>query len=143
MMEQINTLLKKMKNINVNHLIYDVINENVELKNDILNLIKTQLKSGVNGDDVQLNTIEPYSEKYANLKNQSTVDLFDSGTYYNTFKLINRKDGFEITDENIYKIDFEDKYGNILSFNQENIEKLQDLFKPYIITKIKKYLYDL
>ena len=140
-MERLRELLRKIQELDVDVMMFEIMSDTT-LQRTILDYNLEQLKDGRDALGVPLSNYRPYSPSYANFKGSQTVDFFLTGSFYDTFRFVNRLGGFDIeADTMIYKVDFNKVYGgSILGLDRENMTKLQELLLPYIDEYLKQYL---
>jgi hypothetical protein len=87
-------------------------------------------------------TINSKEERGVPVPSDFHITLFDTGEFYSTFVVIPGKDFFEI-DANPIREDsnlFEDFGTDILGLNDENLQKVIDLFKETITLRVREQL---
>jgi len=134
-------LTKKFKELTPDFILFNVVKIQ-KVQEKIIELNHKQLLNGINSDNISLSSIKSYSQSYAEIKGSNTVNLFQSGDFYDTFYVDNKIGGFEIkANTTLYGYDFKDVYGDkIIGLTEESKEELADYIKPYIKQFVYEYL---
>lgn len=149
--------MTKYYNASIRNLAYrlrkfkSILNEELagEIKNNepvIIDMIRGQLYSGINGYTAQIRP--PYAQKTirAKLKKGQPVDrvtLKDTGDFYKSLYVEFDEDGFYITSsDKDLELLLKEKYGSpILRLSDENLSiLLHDIIRPSLKEKLKNYL---
>lgn len=151
-MEAALNLIKRLQGaLNINKLIYEVISEDRELREQILDLNRYgQLyNSGIDSTGEKLSdiggeyspvTLQFAAEKGRPKKSADHIDLYDTGRFYETFRLLLEEDGF-IIDANTLKedTDLAKEWGeDILGLTPESIEIVSSWLRDRIVKKIQE-----
>ena len=148
MFEAIKDLTKKVKQLDEGVILNKLI-ANAEVRKFILNLnTKDQLFiKGVDSNNVGLglyapSTVQSKLDRGVPVPADSHITLFDTGEFYSTFVIVPGKDFFEI-DANPIREDtnlFEQYGEEIVGLNDENLQKVIDLFRETIALRVREQL---
>ena len=148
MFEAIKDLTKKVKQLDEGVILNKLI-ANAEVRKFILNLnTKDQLFiKGVDSNNVGLglyapSTVQSKIDRGVPVPSDSHITLFDTGEFYSTFVIIPGKDFFEIDANPIREdTDLFREYGEeIVGLNDENLQKVIDLFRETISLRVREQL---
>lgn len=148
MFEAIKSLTKKVAELDEGVILNKLI-ANAEVRKFILNLnTKDQLFiKGVDSNNVGLglyapSTVQSKIDRGVPVPSDSHITLFDTGEFYSTFVIIPGKDFFEIDANPIREdTDLFREYGEeIVGLNDENLQKVIDLFKETISLRVREQL---
>lgn len=139
--------LSKFNNLSEEQIIKDFWNNPLTLDYIVFLNTEEQLRKGLRADG---NLMDDYfSVQYLNAKRAlglrkipgEELDLFLTGTFYDTFIAKAVPEGAEITaNTNIYGRDFEAIYGPIVGLSPESIVKLREFAKELVKDIIKERL---
>lgn len=143
-MEELERILTNIANLDEDAILNKVYHKRL-VQRFIIDLnTEKQLRLGKNANDDILGfyTSITYSiDKQDILSSKAKfgqVDLFVSGTFYRTFRIIPKPDGFVIeADTDIYDKDFEEIYGNVVGLTDDSKELLLRFLVPFIQEAIR------
>lgn len=127
----------------------ELVNEIMSHEDEIIDcIIQNQLYDrGVNGNDVEIMSYEPYRPRTVKKKIKkgqpyNRVTLKDTGEWYASLKLVYDSDGFFITSTDEKNKYLKQKYGaNILRLTNQNLSMILNTYiRPSLAKKLKKYL---
>lgn len=139
--------IEKLKDINL-YQILDEIFLNNRVQEEVIRLNQDQLQSGIDSKDKEIVTIggSPYRATTIAIKEYKgqptdVVTLYDTGEFYNSFRVTIRENGYEI------EADFEKEDGNIMDnflstydFMGLTPESLAELTYETILPRLEKIL---
>lgn len=148
MFEAIKSLTKKVAELDEGVILNKLI-ANAEVRKFILNLnTNDQLfNKGIDSQNRSLGIYTPFTvndkqQRGVPVPSDFHITLFDTGQFYSTFVIIPGKDFFEI-DANPIRDDtnlFEQYGEEIVGLNDENLQKVIDLFKETISLRVREQL---
>ena len=148
MFEAIRDLTEKVKQLDEGVILNKLI-ANAEVRKFIIDLnTKDQLFiKGVDSNNVGLglyapSTVQSKIDRGIPVPSDSHITLFDTGEFYSTFVIIPGKDFFEIDANPIREdTDLFKEYGEeIVGLNDENLQKVIDLFRETISLRVREQL---
>lgn len=138
MLEDVREILEFYANLDINKVLFVVYKDKlVQLEILDLNRKDQLFDQGINADNQVIGLYTPGTELLSGGKKKAGTHFtfFDTGVFFNTFKLIPLKTGFRIEadgqkdDDNLF-----DKYGeNIVGLTQENIDFLPEILTPKVL----------
>ena len=148
MFEAIKSLTKKVAELDEGVILNKLI-ANAEVRKFILNLnTNDQLfNKGIDSQNRSLGIYTPFTvndkqQRGVPVPSDFHITLFDTGQFYSTFVIIPGKDFFEI-DANPIREDtnlFEQYGEEIVGLNDENLQKVIDLFRETISLRVREQL---